>query len=139
MSATSGEYPIDNTSGIGQLRTMLGDTTATNIDETTSMADYALFGDADLATFIAAGSGSVLRGAAYASLQLALDAARRTGVYKTYDLSVDLSAKAASYRAQANVYFTRADDEDENLSNDTFIVDNSFNRPLPPIVTGGIF
>lgn len=103
----SGIYPLDPTSSVGQLRTLIGDVEATPIDDT--HGDYVNFSDDQLSAYLATGADSQAYAAGYAYMALAAQAAAQAINVKTADEQVDLTKRADALRQIAAEWFARGD------------------------------
>ncbi len=122
--ANRGVAPLDDSTLVGQFRLLYGDTQYTALDPVESgYGDYTELSDAEIEMFLSRGDDSISRAIGYYYLRLAGDAAKRSGVFKDYDLSVDLKARAQDLRASANDWFARADEEDAiSGDSDVFVI-----------------
>lgn len=108
-----GEYPLDPASEVGQYRLIFGDTNAEEYDPAVpGQRTYTYFSDAEITAMLAQ-AGTTTRAVAYGYLKLASAAAVESKSVKDYDLQIDLTKRAADLRATAQVWFERADDEDD--------------------------
>ena len=109
--ANSGVAPYDPATLVGKVRVLTGDVTYGT--PSGGFADYELFSDDEIEAFLVAGEDNVLRASGFAYLALAGRAAVDAKSVKDYDLSVDLRSRADKLQAQANEYFTQADEKDK--------------------------
>lgn len=114
----TGLIPVDFTTPVGQLRGILGDLEFIPLTDTTG--DFTNFSDAQLAAFLATGSGNVATGAGYAYLTLAAQFAADSIKFTTDDEAVDLTARAESMRKLAALWFERGDGADAAAGSDFF-------------------
>lgn len=125
-----GVSPIDTTgwvgatgiaSQVGQLRTLVGDTSSIPLEpDEPGFADYATWGDDALAAALAAQSGSQLRAAGTLYLQLAGEYALQGRSIKTDDLTLDTKGRGNDLRLIAQSFFEQADAADGAAVNDFF-------------------
>lgn len=117
-----GVYPLDPSTPVGQFRVAYPDKNSVPLDPpVVGQQDYEKFSDLDIEGFLALGGSSILRAIGYALLQKASAAAEESSVVKDYDLSIDLTKKAADLREQAAEYFALADQQD-SAGEDAFTV-----------------
>lgn len=109
-----GIAPPDLTSEVGQFRIVVGDLEYKPLEPPQQgRGDYEKWSDGEVEGFLAMGSGSTLRAAGFAYLQLASGAALASQSVADYDLKVDTTKRAADLRAIAQAYFEQADDLDD--------------------------
>lgn len=109
-----GQYPLDPATDVGQVRLLFGDTISTAYSpEVEDHQNYEYFSDAEIESFLALADGSQTRAIGFAWVQLSGAAALESKSVKDYDLSVDLTKRAADLRATAQFWFDRADAEDD--------------------------
>lgn len=106
-----GVAPYDPTTLVGKVRVLTGDVTYGAITE--GMAEYELFSDEEIESFILVGEESTLRAAGFAYLALAGRASLDAKSIKDYDLSVDLKSRSAELRKQGMEFFAQADEKDK--------------------------
>lgn len=131
--STSGQFPIDPESPVGQLRYLLGDTNATTSPTAPAgQKDFAVWSDAQIVASLAIAGGNLLRAAGQLVSQLALFYAQQ-GQYnvKADDLGLSVGTRGADLTAIAQSYYKEAADR-ENSSEDFFVA-----APLRPTCTGG--
>lgn len=117
-----GVYPLDPSTPVGQFRVAYPDKNSVPLDPVVSgQQDYEKFSDLEIEGFLALGGGSILRAIGYVLLQKASAAAEESSVVRDYDLSIDLTKKAADLREQAAEYFALADQQD-SAGEDAFTV-----------------
>lgn len=117
-----GAFPVDPSTPVGRFRVAYPDKNSVPLDPVVSgQQDYEKFSDMEIEGFLALGGGSTLRAIGYALLQKASSAAEESSVVKDYDLSIDLTKKAADLREQAAEYFALADQQD-SAGEDAFTV-----------------
>lgn len=103
-----GAYPIDITTDVGNLRTMLGDTAGEEYDPPEAgHRNYEAFSDTELQALLNMSNDSVLTAVGYAYLKLAGLAAGQSVDWRSDDLSVTLSKTPAELRAIAQMWFDR--------------------------------
>ena len=111
--ANPGAFPVDPTSPVGVVRSILGDTISQPLDPPVSgQEDFRLFSDMEIEAFLAQAAGSPVRASGWAYLSLAGAASHEAYLAKDYDLQYDGRQKAAQFREQASYYFSLADIED---------------------------
>lgn len=116
-----GQWPIDGATPVGQFRYTYGDILSTPYDPVEpGFQNFEELGDAEIEAFLSQGGDSVSRGIAYLYLAMAGQAAKESRSIKDYDLSVDLTKRAADLRAIAQAWFDRADDDDIATAEDAF-------------------
>lgn len=117
-----GAWPVDPTTPVGQVRFATGDYEAVEYDpDEPGFRNFAAFSDAEIETMLALGGDSVLRAVGYAYLKIAGFAAGDAIDWASDDLRLNLSKKPAELRAIAQMWFERADDEDDTAgANDIF-------------------
>lgn len=103
--STTGVYPPDFSSTVGQFRLLIGDTNATNI--VAPNGDYTFFGDAEIDGYLAL-EANIYRAAGFAVNALATQAADQAQTIKDYDLQIDMRQRAEQFRRQAEQLFERA-------------------------------
>lgn len=117
-----GEYPVDMTKPVGVFRALVGDTESTPYDPPEpGVQDFAMFSDADIEGFLAAGNDSLNRAVGYAYLALAGRAALSSESVKDFDLTIDDTKRPTELRLIAQSWFDKADKEDA-ASQDAFFV-----------------
>lgn len=119
-----GVAPDDPMTPVGLFRVLYGDTESTPYDPVEpGYENYEELSDAEIEGFIAQGGDSVPRGIGYLYLAMAGQAAKESRSVKDYDLTVDLTKRAADLRAIAQIWFDQADDDDNTAgTNDIFEV-----------------
>lgn len=116
-----GIAPPDFNTAVGMFRAAYPDLNYVALDPPEiGYGDYEELSDTEIEGLLALGGDSVSRGIGFYYLQLSGAAAKRSKTVKDYDLSVDLTKRAADLRAIAQMYFDRADDEDTGLGEDAF-------------------
>ena len=123
MPDNLGVAPVDPTTDVGRVRLLLGDSDGKPLDPPVEgKASYNLLSDAEIEAYLAAGSGSALRGIGFYYMALAGEAAKESKSVKDFDLSVDLKSRAGDLRNMALMWFDRADEEDAGAFEDEFVV-----------------
>lgn len=119
-----GAFPLNPTTPVGQFRLVYGDTDSTPYDPPEpGFQNYEELSDEEIERFLSQGEGSIPRGIGYLYLALAGQAAKQSRTIQDYDLKVDLTKRAADLRAIAQMWFDRADDDDDaSGANDIFEV-----------------
>lgn len=119
-----GVYPLDPLTPVGEFRLIYGDTESVPYDPVQpGFQDYEELSDEEIERFISQGGDSVPRGIGYLYLAMAGQAAKKSRSVKDYDLTVDLTKRAADLRAIAQIWFDQADDDDNTAgTNDIFEV-----------------
>lgn len=103
-----GAYPIDLTTDVGSLRSVLGDTVGEEYDPPEAgRRNYEVFGDVELQALLNMSGDSVPSAVGYAYLKLAGLAAGQSVDWRSDDLSVTLSKTPAELRAIAQLWFDR--------------------------------
>lgn len=121
-SGNPGVAPPDPNTPVGQFRASYSDMQYEEYDPAVpGFGNYQKFSDSAIEAFLALGNGSVLRAIGYALLQKANTAAEESESVRDYDLSIDLTKKAADLREQAAEYFALADQQD-SAGEDAFTV-----------------
>jgi hypothetical protein len=141
--ANPGVAPVDASTNIGKLRYTISDVVYTElVPPVSGQGSFLMFSDTELGLFLENASDSILGAAGYAFMSLAGQAALAAKNVKDADLAIDSTKRAADLRAQAQTYFSLAEQVDGTLS--TFdIVDTStdpyvrdyeyYPYPLPPL------
>lgn len=111
-----GIVPPSFTSPTGQFRLLANDTVYTNAGN--GQGEYALFSDEEINGLIAL-YPNMLRAVGYGYLGLAARAAMDSKNVKDYDLSADLTKRAADLRSTARAFFDRADAEADLVGDDS--------------------
>lgn len=120
--ATTGTAPPNFNSPTGQFRLLANDAVFSNVVD--GFGQYALFSDDDINGLLGLHPESMLRAVGYGYLSLAANAAVQSTIVKDYDLSADLTKRAAELRSTARLFFDRADIEASRLGIDsTFGID----------------
>ena len=118
-----GAYPLNPNTPTGQFRLLTGDTQSVPLDPPVSgQQDYEKFSDAEIEGYLAAGGDSIPRAIGFAYLYLASRAAMESKSIRDFDLQVDLTKRAADLRAIAQMWFDRADGDDEASAEEAFEV-----------------
>lgn len=107
----TGVAPYDPSTPVGKVRVVTGDVNYGAI--TGGVAQYELFADTEIESFLVAGEDNILRAAGFAYLALAGRAAVDAKSVKDYDLSIDLKSRADKLREQALAFFNQADEKDK--------------------------
>lgn len=123
---TNGNYPVDYTTSVGQVRLLIPDTAPTPYPD----LDY-IFADAQITALLGLFNGNVKRAAAQAKDIIATDEVLLVQVVRTDDLSVDGAKVAAELRAQAKSLRDQADAADQAEVFDYFQVVYSQNELYP--------
>lgn len=122
-----GIAPPDFSTHVGAFRLVTGDVNYAALNPVVAgQGDYTLFSDAEVQGYLDVSAG-ILSAAGYAYMALAAEAALKAKSVKDFDLSVDLTKRAAELRAQAAAFFQRAADEDA-ASEDAFTIVHTGNR-----------
>lgn len=117
--SNDGLIPIDFSSTVGQLRSIIGDVEFTPIDADTG--EFTNFSDQQLESYLAiAGGTNIAYAAGYAYLGLAAQFAAEAIKVVTDDESIDLVARADQMRRLAAVWFDRGDNSNGAAGNDYF-------------------
>lgn len=110
--ANDGASPLDPQSEVGKFRVLIGDTDAEEYDPPQSgRGNYAVFSDVEIEGFIAVAGGDIYRAIGNGYLTLAGQAAIESKSVRDFDLTVDLTKRAADLRLIAFQWFERADKE----------------------------
>jgi hypothetical protein len=116
-----GVFPLDPETPVGQFRVLYGDVYSTPYDPVEpGFQNYEELSDAEISGFLAQGNDSVKRAIGYYYLSLSGTAAKEAKSVKDYDLSVDLTKRAADLRATAQVWFDHANADDDASQEDAF-------------------
>lgn len=116
-----GVFPIDPETPVGQLRVLVGDTTATPTDPPTpGFAEYAVYGDNDLASAIALAQGNIARAAGNLLTTLAASYAASGKSIKTDDLAIDTTKRGATLLEIARAFHEEAGSVDQRGASDYF-------------------
>lgn len=100
---------------MGNLRYLIGDYTYVPLDPPVpGQGEYAAFSDAELEALLAMSNGNASRAVGYAYLKLAGAAAGEAVSWATDDLRLSLEKTPAELRAVAQMWFSQADDEDND-------------------------
>lgn len=103
-----GAYPIDLTTDVGSLRSVLGDTVGEEYDPPVAgRRNYEVFGDVELQALLNMSGDSVPSAVGYAYLKLAGLAAGQSVDWRSDDLSVTMSKTPAELRAISQMWFER--------------------------------
>jgi len=109
-----GETPLDPATEVGQFRLLFGDTNYEEYDPSQpGYGNYTYFSDAEIRGFLAAGQDNASRAIGMAYLQLAGAASLQSKNVKDQDLAIDLTRRAEDLRKTAQLWFDRADAEDD--------------------------
>jgi hypothetical protein len=133
--ANVGVYPLDPDTLVGQFRLAYGDTESVPLDPVQpGYQDYTELSDAEIEMFLAQGSNSINRAIGFYYLRMSGEAAKRSKSAKDYDLSLDLTKRAADLRETALFYFGQADASDA-ASEDAFIIvpTGRYQEPWPEL------
>ena len=107
--ANPGAFPPDASAPVGQVRLLIGDTANKALSPiVVGQVDYQLFGDADLANFVALAGDNVKRATGYAIQQLALVYTLTGASVKTEDLALDSSKRGSTLSGIAASWFAEA-------------------------------
>lgn len=110
--ANDGATPLDPQSDVGKFRVLIGDTVAESYDPPVpGRGNYTMFSDVEIEGFLAVAEGSVTRAIGNGYLTLAGQAAIESKLVKDFDLTADLTKRAADLRLIAFQWFERADKE----------------------------
>lgn len=116
-----GEWPLDPESSVGRFRLVYGDTESTPYSPVEQgFQNYEELSDAEITAFLSQGSGSVNRAIGYLYVAMSGQAAKMSRSVKDYDLSADLTKRAADLRATAQMWFDLADNDDLVSGEDAF-------------------
>ena len=116
-----GEYPLDSSTPVGTFRLVYGDTESEPYDpEEPGFQNYGELSDAEIEAFLSQGGDSINRAIGYLYIALAGRAAKESKVTKDYDLTLDLTKRAADLRAMAQWWFDLADDDDTTSAEEAF-------------------
>jgi hypothetical protein len=120
---TAGAFPIDPTTPVGQLRYLLGDTTATASPQAPAGTKlFAVWSDAELIAAIANAGGNVLRAGGLLVTQLALFYAQQGQMsIKADDLGLTIGAKGSDLNTIARTLFQEASDRDAAEADSFFV------------------
>lgn len=114
MAVNRGVYPLDPTSDVGKFRLLYGDVDSIPlVPPELGFQNYTELSDDEIDMFLAQGSESISRAIGFYYLRLSGDAAKQSKSIADYDLKVDTTKRAADLRAIAEMWFGRADDEDD--------------------------
>ena len=109
-----GIAPLDPATPVGQVRQLVGATVFGPLDPPAEgFGDYEYFTDVEVEGFLTASSGSVLRAAGNALLQMSTGAALLAINAATEDLRAATESRAKDLRAVAEDYFKQADEADK--------------------------
>ena len=113
--ANIGAYPVDSSTDVGKLRIAFGDVYSVPlIPVVPGQQDYTDYSDEELQGFLDLG-GSIEAAMAAIYLQMAGAAARESRSVKDFDLSIDLTKRAADLRAIAAMWQEKADKLDGDI------------------------
>lgn len=112
-----GAVPPDFRSPTGQFRLQANDLNYT--PTTPGFGEYELFSDDEINGYLTQ-TNSILRAVGFGYLGLAGRAALESKTVKDYDLSADLTKRAADLRSQARALFEQADAEADRQGFDSF-------------------
>ncbi|MET4703030.1 hypothetical protein [Frigoribacterium sp. UYMn621] len=116
--ANVGAVPVDGTTLLGQVRSLIGDTQYKDlIPAQTGFGDFGYFSDSDILAFIGTGLPNAKRAAGNAFLQLAVSTSLSSVNMATDDLRIANDKRAADIRLAASMYFAQADDDDAHGRN----------------------
>lgn len=116
-----GVHPIDPTTAVGEFRYLYGDTESEPYDpEVPGIQNYEELSDAEIESLLRQGEGSVSRAVGYRYIRLAGKAAKESREVSDYDLRVNTTKRAADLRAMAQMWFDRADEEEEQSGGGDF-------------------
>lgn len=119
-----GAVPFDPQSEVGKFRVLVGDTMAEPYDPPEpGRGNYEMFSDLEIEGFLAVAEGSISLAIGNAYLTLAGQAAKESRSVKDFDLSIDLTKRAADLRLVAMQWFDRADKEQASLEDAFEIAD----------------
>lgn len=121
---TAGAFPIDPTTPVGQLRYLLGDTSATASPQAPAGTKmFAIWADAELVAALANAGGNVLRAGGLLITQLALFYAQQGQMsVKADDLGLTVGAKGGDLNTIARTLFQEAADRDAAEADSFFVV-----------------
>ena len=123
--ANSGESPVDFSSDIGKVRTLLGDTSAENVVD--GVGDYMYFGDDEIAAFLTMYGDNVKLAAARCLETIASSQALLLKSWSSDDLTVNGDRIAESLRKLAAQLREEAlvDESNEYFNMISMFVDNN--------------
>lgn len=131
--AGQGVAPLDPTTAVGQVRTLVDDTASVPLDPpVTGQGFYAYFSDAELTAYLNLTASSPYRAAGNATMRLAREAAMLASSVATDDLKAATEHRAADLRAIALEYFAFADDQDARDAESGFDLGRTGVRPFYP-------
>jgi hypothetical protein len=111
--ANVGVVPVDGTTLVGQVRSLIGDTQSTPLSPAVAgSGNYGYFSDGDILAFIGTGLPNAKRAAGNAFLQLAVSTSLSSVNMATDDLRIANDKRATDIRLAASMYFAQADDDD---------------------------
>lgn len=120
-SGNPGAYPLDPGTDVGRFRLVYGDTDSTPYSPVEpGFQNYEELSDDEIEAFLSQGSNSINRAIGYYYISLAGAAAKQSRSIKDYDLSVDVSKRAADLRAIAQWWFDLADNDDATSAEEAF-------------------
>ena len=117
---TLGAYPLDPATLVGQLRAIVGDTTATPIEGSPTLAHYAIWGDNDLAATLAYTRNDVYRAAGDLYRTLAAQYIQSGKSIKTDDLAIDTRTRGTDLLKVAQSFYDEAALADAAAGGDFF-------------------
>jgi hypothetical protein len=108
-----GVVPVDSTTLIGQVRSLIGDTQyIALVPALAGFGDFSYFSDGDILSFIGTGLPNIKRAVGNAFLQLSVSTSLASVNMATNDLKVANDKRAADIRLAADAYFAQADSDD---------------------------
>ena len=119
-----GEYPVDLTTDTGRFRMYAADLNGTKyVPDYPGFRNFEKISDAEIEALLAEHTSVYLALAAFFG-SLASDASLHTGIFKDYDLSVDLKTLADDLRKQSAFWTNKA--AEENVLGGTADIFDSF-------------
>ncbi|ALJ19496.1 hypothetical protein [Microbacterium sp. No. 7] len=118
--STEGTYPIDTGTPVGQLRYLVGDTAATNIDAVAGVADYAIWSDDALIAALAISGDNQNRAAGSLYTLLASQYVQLGRSIKTDDLAIDTRHRGKDMLEIARSFYAQADAADGDAAAEFF-------------------
>lgn len=116
----SGTAPLDISTDVGKLRTIIGDVNYVLIEE--GKGDYAGYSDDQLQGYLSMAGANLAYAAGYAYLGLAAQFAADAMKVTTDDEAVDLTGRAESMRKLAVEWFNRGDNQQIITDNNYFSI-----------------
>jgi hypothetical protein len=123
---TTGAYPLNPSTLVGQVRLNLGDSVATTSN---GAPTYAYFSDAEINAFLSVASDDVARATGLAYLQLAAKFAMQGKSIKTDDQSLDTRQRGKDLLEVGQSWLAQADATIAAEGNDFFDIATPFCLP----------